>query len=306
MVLNIDLFREDKGGNPDKMRKNQTDRYKDPKLVDNIVECDDKWRKLRFKVDNLKKLKNQISKVIGQKMKNKEGKPTDDATLSNEITDKLDEITTETLTTLNVAQCKAISKLFDDKIEESEKEILQVEYDRNESLKEMGNILHESVPITDNEDFNRVERTKGDCETKKKWSHVDLVEFIDGVDSIKGANVSGSRGYFAKGPVVFLQQAVINLALQMLDKKDYTPLYTPFFMRKEVMQEVAQLSQFDDELYKVVGKSSEDANDKTVEEKYLIATSEQPIAAFHRDEWIPESSLPLRYCGTSTCFRLVI
>jgi seryl-tRNA synthetase len=31
----------------------------------------------------------------------------------------------------------------------------------------------------------------------------------------------------------------------------YTPLYTPFFMRKEVMQEVAQLSQFDDELYKV-------------------------------------------------------
>lgn len=28
-------------------------------------------------------------------------------------------------------------------------------------------------------------------------------------------------------------------------------LYTPFFMRKEVMQEVAQLSQFDEELYKV-------------------------------------------------------
>lgn len=29
-------------------------------------------------------------------------------------------------------------------------------------------------------------------------------------------------------------------------------LYTPFFMRKEVMQEVAQLSQFDEELYKVL------------------------------------------------------
>ena len=26
---------------------------------------------------------------------------------------------------------------------------------------------------------------------------------------------------------------------------------TPFFMRKDVMQDVAQLSQFDDELYKV-------------------------------------------------------
>ena len=50
---------------------------------------------------------------------------------------------------------------------------------------------------------------------------------------------------------MYMEQALINLALRMLDEKDYTPLYTPFFMRKEVMQEVAQLSQFDEELYKV-------------------------------------------------------
>lgn len=84
---------------------------------------------------------------------------------------------------------------------------------------------------------------------------------------------------------MFLEQALINFAMQILDKKNYTPLYTPFFMRKEVMKEVAQLSQFDEELYKVVGKSSELSDDQSVEEKYLIATSEQPIAAFHRDEW---------------------
>ncbi len=50
---------------------------------------------------------------------------------------------------------------------------------------------------------------------------------------------------------MYLEQALINLALQMLDEKDYVPLYTHFFMRKEVMQEVAQLSQIDEELYKV-------------------------------------------------------
>ena len=50
---------------------------------------------------------------------------------------------------------------------------------------------------------------------------------------------------------MFLEQAIINLALRMLCDKGYQALYTPFFMRKEVMQEVAQLSQFDDELYKV-------------------------------------------------------
>ncbi len=54
-----------------------------------------------------------------------------------------------------------------------------------------------------------------------------------------------------QGPAVFLEQAIIQLALNMLSEKDFEILYTPFFMRKEVMQEVAQLSQFDDELYKV-------------------------------------------------------
>lgn len=50
---------------------------------------------------------------------------------------------------------------------------------------------------------------------------------------------------------MFLEQALIQYALQSLCAKGYTPVYTPFFMRKEVMQEVAQLSQFDEELYKV-------------------------------------------------------
>jgi seryl-tRNA synthetase len=44
------------------------------------------------------------------------------------------------------------------------------------------------------------------------------------------------------------------------------------------------------------------AND---DEKYLIATSEQPISAFHSDEWFeqPKEQLPIRYAGYSTCFR---
>lgn len=51
--------------------------------------------------------------------------------------------------------------------------------------------------------------------------------------------------------MVFLEFALIQHAMRMLHDHHYTPLYTPFFMKKEVMQEVAQLSQFDEELYKV-------------------------------------------------------
>ncbi len=126
---------------------------------------------------------------------------------------------------------------------------------------------------------------------------------IGGMDAERGTVTAGGRGYYLMGPAVCLQQALIQLALQTLIKKDFSPLYTPFFMRKDVMQEVAQLSQFDEELYKVTGKGSENIDDKTVDEKYLIATSEQPIAAFHRDEWIDEKKLPIKYAGLSSCFR---
>ena len=39
-----------------------------------------------------------------------------------------------------------------------------------------------------------------------------------------------------KGPAVALQQALMQVASQFLMAKDFTPLYTPFFMRKDVMQ----------------------------------------------------------------------
>lgn len=53
----------------------------------------------------------------------------------------------------------------------------------------------------------------------------------------------------------------------------------------------------------MVGKGSEREDDTSIEEKYLIATSEQPIAAFHRGEWMDPNELPKKYCGLSSCFR---
>jgi seryl-tRNA synthetase len=52
---------------------------------------------------------------------------------------------------------------------------------------------------------------------------------------------------------VLLNQALISYALQFAYSRGSVPIQTPFFMRKERMAECAQLSQFDDELYKVTG-----------------------------------------------------
>ncbi|XP_052780771.1 serine--tRNA ligase, cytoplasmic-like [Mya arenaria] len=302
MVLDIEKFRADKGGDPNKVKENQAKRFKDVTLVDNVVGHDTLWRKARYRADLLNKLKNVCSKAIGEKMKRKEDVGVE-ASLPAGLLDDLDTLTLETLTELTVTQIKAVRVHIDEQVRINDDSLNLHEQDRNEALKEVGNLLHESCVISNDEDENGIERTHGDCDVRKKYSHVDLIAMIDGVDDARGSLVAGGRGYYLKGPAVFLEQALINLALGLLHEKGYTPLYTPFFMRKEVMQEVAQLSQFDEELYKIIGKGSEKQEDGSIDEKYLIATSEQPIAAYHRDEWLPTATLPIKYCGLSTCFR---
>ncbi|MCO5556498.1 hypothetical protein L7F22_010047 [Adiantum nelumboides] len=105
-----------------------------------------------------------------------------------------------------------------------------------------------------------------------------------------------SPSFFLTGDGVDLNQALINYGLDFLRKKGYKKIMTPFMMRKNVMSKTAQLDQFDEELYKVTGDE---------DDKYLIATSEQPISAFHSDELFdkPETQLPIKYAGYSTCFR---
>lgn len=55
------------------------------------------------------------------------------------------------------------------------------------------------------------------------------------------------------------------------------------------MAKTAQLEQFDEELYKVI----EDSDKQT--DKYLIATSEQPLSAMHDGEWLQDKDLPIKY-----------
>jgi len=294
MVLDLELFREDKGGCPDKIKENQTKRFKDVKLVDQVLDADSKWRKLRFQADNWNKLVNLCSKSIGMKMKAKEAVGDANPSLPGglEVVENLQALNADTMKQYTVNEIKVIRGVIDENMKKCDAERVELEKVRHDSLFEIGNWLHETVVVSNDEDQNEVVRIVGDCTIRKKYSHVDLLQMIDGVDYDRGSVVAGNRGYFLKGPGVLLQQALVHAATQALVGKGFTPLYTPFFMRKEVMQEVAQLSQFDEELYKVVGKRSEKEDDTAEEESYLIATSEQPIAAFHRGEWMDPSELP--------------
>lgn len=247
------------------------------------------WVATRFALDNTNKEINAIQKDIGKKMKAKE-----DA--SELLTKKATlEKTKADLTASEAAKETAMKK----------KAIT------------IGNIVHKSVPVSMDEDNNELIKTwapegsvtasqkagedvvekKIDITVEKKTclSHHEVLTRIDGYDPERGVKVVGHRGYFLRQYGVFFNQALINYGLNFLADRGYIPLQTPQLMNKDVMAKTAQLEQFDEELYKVI-----DGQD----EKYLIATSEQPISAYHSDEWFDNpADLPIKYAGFSSCYR---
>eukprot|EP00028_Trichosphaerium_sp_Am-I-7-wt_P000153 CAMPEP_0168528952 /NCGR_PEP_ID=MMETSP0405-20121227/13589_1 /TAXON_ID=498012 /ORGANISM="Trichosphaerium sp, Strain Am-I-7 wt" /LENGTH=76 /DNA_ID=CAMNT_0008552523 /DNA_START=144 /DNA_END=371 /DNA_ORIENTATION=- len=64
--LDINLFRKEKGGNPQVVKDSQKARFKDPAIVDEIIALDAQWRKEQFEVEQLKKQKNALSKEMGK------------------------------------------------------------------------------------------------------------------------------------------------------------------------------------------------------------------------------------------------
>ncbi|GAA0174888.1 aminoacyl-tRNA synthetase [Lithospermum erythrorhizon] len=266
-MLDINLFREDKGHNPEIIRESIRRRFTDVTIVDHIIQLDKAWRQRQFELDNLRKDFNKINKQIAQ-LKISGG----DATEVIRSTEENKQLTASKDAEVQEARAALYAK-----------------------LEGIGNLVHDSVPISNDEANNSVVRTWGEKRTEAKLkNHVELVELLGIADLKKGANVAGGRGFYLKGVGVRLNQALINFGLDFLEKRGYTELQTPFFMRKDIMAKCAQLAQFDEELYKVTGEG---------DDKYLIATAEQPLCAYHLDDWIHPSQLPIRYAGYSSCFR---
>lgn len=59
-------------------------------------------------------------------------------------------------------------------------------------------------------------------------------------------------------------------------------------MMHEHMAKTAQLEDFEETLYGLTEK------DKSRPDKYLIATSEQPLSVMHANEWLQDQNLPIK------------
>ena len=264
-MLDIKLFRE----NPEIIRESEKKRFRDLKKVDQVIELDNKWREKKKEIDELKRERNQISNDINA-LKKKD---------KNANVSKLQE------------RVKTIKEL----VEHDEQEVINLENERDKIRYTIGNIIDKSVPIGQTDEADEVIRTWG---MPRKFSftpkgHADLVELIDGAEIDKAAEVSGARTYYLKNELVFMNFALAQFVLNFLvSEKGFTPYWTPYFLRKEIMRGASELSDLDEQLY-------QDPNEGV----YFIATSEQTLAALHWNEIIEAERLPLKYTGFSACFR---
>jgi seryl-tRNA synthetase len=53
--LDINMFRAEKGGNPDALRASEQARYSTQNLVDQIIEADSNWRTQRYNLEQMQK-----------------------------------------------------------------------------------------------------------------------------------------------------------------------------------------------------------------------------------------------------------
>ena len=186
-------------------------------------------------------------------------------------------------------------KALKEKIAAMEKELSEAEALLDEAGRQIPNMAHPDAPVgkvdTENLEVKQVGKVpQFDFEPK---DHVQLASELDLVDFDEAAKVSGPKFYYLKNEAVFLEQAVVMYALNILRKHGFTPFITPDVAKAEILQGIG------------FNPRGNESNVYCIEEEgtCLVATAEITLGGYHSGEILEKAKLPLKYCGLSHCFR---
>ncbi len=122
--------------------------------------------------------------------------------------------------------------------------------------------------------------------------HFELGEALGYMDFERAAKMSGSRFVVLTGPLARLERALAQFMLDLqTSEHGYVETSPPLLVREEALFGTGQLPKFAEDLY------------RTTDERWLIPTAEVPLTNLVREQIVPESALPMRYCALTPCFR---
>ena len=123
-------------------------------------------------------------------------------------------------------------------------------------------------------------------------AHYELGEALGILDFERAAKLSGSRFTLLHGKGARLSRAIVNFFLDRATDAGYVETAPPFLVSRDTMWATGHLSKFSDAMF------SDQERDL-----FLIPTSEVPLTAMRRDEFLTAEELPARFTAYSPCFR---
>ena len=249
--------------NPDLVRASQKARGESTSLVDEVLAADEIRRTAIVEFEALRAEQNALSKSVG-------------AAKGDEKSALLER-----------------AKTLSTQVKEAESKKSATEEAFKKLALGISNLVDERAPIGGEADFKVIEEIgkprNFDFEAK---DHVELGKILGAIDVERGAKVSGARFYYLTGVGALLELALVNYAIQMATKAGFIPVIPPVLVKPEAMEGTGFL-----------GQAAENVFHLEADDFYLVGTSEVPLAAYHMDEILDASKLPLRYSGYSPCFR---
>jgi len=264
-MLTIKLITE----NPEAVIKGLTRKHFDAKeIIEKVIELDKTRRNTQNVLDaNLAEL-NNISKTIGQLMKEGAKEEAEAARAK-------------------VAEMKEGNKALDETKTSAEKQI-------QELLCQIPNLPHESVPNGKLAEDNVCERTGGVMPElgADAVPHWDLAKKYDLIDFELGVKIAGAGFPVYKGYGARLQRALINFFLDNAREAGYLEVQPPYVVNADSGYGTGQLPDKEGQMYHA-----------TVDDLYLIPTAEVPVTNIYRDVILEEKDLPIKNTAYSACFR---
>ncbi|MGA4670498.1 serine--tRNA ligase [Propionibacteriaceae bacterium Y1923] len=188
------------------------------------------------------------------------------------------------------------TKALSGQVKQAQAQVDEAGTSYDELYKQLGNLVLDVVP-TGGEDDGVVLETIGTprdfaAEGFTPRDHLELGEMLGAIDMARGAKVSGSRFYYLTGQGALLEFALSQFALSKALEWGFIPMIPPSLVKPSAMEGTGFL-----------GQAAQDVYHLPDDDLYLVGTAEVPLAAYHSDEILDVSGLPLRYAGFSPAFR---
>ena len=265
-MIDIKFLRE----NPDMVKENIKKKFQDHKLclVDEVIELDKKNRESKLNGDELRNKRKTLSNQIGSLMKSENN---DEAEIVKKQVEKIN---------LELAE--------NEKLEE------QYAQEIKSKMMKIPNIIHESVPIGEDDSKNVEIQKYGDpvVPDYEIPYHGEIMENLSGLDLDSARRVAGQGFYYLMGDIARLHSAVLTYARDFMINKGFTYCIPPYMIRSDVVTGVMSFEEMDALMYKIEG-----------EDLYLIGTSEHSMIGKFKDQILKKENMPYTMTSYSPCFR---